>query len=354
MRGRRVATRSCARQGTVMRVTLRADASIPIGSGHVMRCLTLADRLRAVGAKTLFLCRPLEGHLGEWITARGHALAWVEAETPAEDARACGALMQDKALWDWLIVDHYELGSDWERRARGWARHILAIDDLGRTHAADVILDQNYPNPLHMRYSASKRRLLGPKYALLRPEFARLRSESLARRTGELHRILLFMSGTDPMNETIKALLGFAGLAREELYLDVVVGASHPQKERIAALCAAIPRVTLHVQTAQMAELMLVADCALGAAGSATWERCSLGLPALVTVLAENQEVIARALDALGAHRVLGAAGNLTTEDYTRALAALTPETLRRMAMVSARICDGRGVDRVIEVFKEM
>ena len=48
-----------------MKVAFRADASIEIGTGHVMRCLTLADRLRERGATTHFLCRPLDGHLGE-------------------------------------------------------------------------------------------------------------------------------------------------------------------------------------------------------------------------------------------------------------------------------------------------
>lgn len=338
-----------------MRILCRTDASVAIGSGHVMRCAALAQRLAGAGHDVGFLCREAAGDLTQWLAAQGFpvlSLAAADGRPPseAEDAAACLGAIGDTRC-DWLIVDHYGLGRGWETAMAPAAARLMAIDDLGRAHACDLLLDQNVANPAQARYRGCGEALLGPQYALLRPEFASLRPAALTRRREGLSRLIVCMGGSDPLNETGKALDGIAraGLAGR-VRVDVVIGAGNPHRAAVADACARLGGgAELHVQTERMAELMAAADCAIGAGGNATWERCTLGLPALVTILAENQAPVAERLHAAGAHRLVGWHHALAPDDYAAALAALDPAALPQISARAAAICDGGGTDRVMQ-----
>jgi UDP-2,4-diacetamido-2,4,6-trideoxy-beta-L-altropyranose hydrolase len=342
-----------------MNVIFRADASVVIGTGHVMRCLTLADVLKSRGATCHFICRGDSGHALDFIRMRGHdahGLPSSDSSPPvldvSEDATLTRALARGLRP-EWLIVDHYSLGQEWECQVRSVARRLFVIDDIGRAHRCDVLLDQNFRNPVHARYRQSLATktllLLGSEFALLRPEFATLRTLALQRRTGALTRLLVSMGGTDPGNETSKVLAGLEARWHPEWALDVVVGASNPHLNAVADACERIPNTSLHVQAANMAELMLAADCAISAGGSTTWERCCLGLPALVAVVSDDQLAIADAVAKAGAQILLGWNSALSDRSYAESVAALTPVSLRKMATAAAAICDGRGAERVAE-----
>jgi UDP-2,4-diacetamido-2,4,6-trideoxy-beta-L-altropyranose hydrolase len=340
-----------------LRVLFRADASIALGSGHVMRCLALADALKKQGADCTFASTEGAGNLLELIKARGFAVHGLpvrpdsdsndEWQADAELTQSCMRLLGP----DWLVVDHYWLGMEWERRQRGLVRKILAIDDLGRQHCCDVILDQNLESPIHAEYGkprdAERVLLLGPTFALLRPEFAALRERSLARRSGSMRRILISMGGVDHGNETSKAVAGVAMTGRADFDVDVVIGAQNPNGAAVADACRQLANVRIFVQTSDMAMLMLSADCAITAGGSTTWERCCLGLPALATVLSEDQVAILDAGEKVGAHIALGRSENLKPADYAAAVMSLTPDRLKSMSQAAARICDGLGASRV-------
>ena len=352
-----------------MKVVFRSDAATAIGSGHVMRCLTLAEELRRHGATVTFVCRIRDGDMREAIAERGFAVLHLNLSDGDGAARATPAVAGD-ASWqedaaqtqsalkaaglepEWLVVDHYALDRRWEALLRDQSRHILVIDDLAnRPHDCDLLLDQNFDSPLHPLYArlvpAAARLLLGTGYALVRREFEQHRACALARRTGQLRRILISMGGTDPANDTAVALTGLAAQAADGVGLDVVIGAGNPHRQAVRSLCEGIPRAELHVQTSRMAELMMRADLAITAGGSTTWERCVLGLPALVTIQSEDQAPIAKAVEAVGGHRVLGSSKDLTAHDYGRAIQALPPDELLHMSTISATLCDGRGAQRV-------
>ncbi|MCD6732501.1 MAG: UDP-2,4-diacetamido-2,4,6-trideoxy-beta-L-altropyranose hydrolase [Burkholderiaceae bacterium] len=326
-----------------MKVALRTDASERIGTGHLMRCLTLADVLRSGGARTRFVCRPLPPGLAELVTGRGHELAglppcdgaaasgtaggarragagegavgnavdpphsaWLGV-SQADDAQATLAALADEAPWDWLVVDHYALDARWESRLRGCARRILAIDDLAdRRHDCDALLDQNLYADMQARYEglvpAHCVRLLGPRHALLRPEFGEARTR-LRERGDAVRRVLVFFGGIDAGNLTTSALDALDAIALDA-DVDVVIGAAHPRRAALEARCAARPRTALHVQAADMAALLAAADVGIGAAGVATWERCALGLPSLAFAVAANQQALLR--DAAREGLVLG------------------------------------------------
>lgn len=295
-----------------MKVLFRCDASTEIGSGHVIRCLTLADSLAAKGAEVVFFSRPAPGDLTRFVEQRGYRVLRLPegALSPEEDAERCATLAGGIGAGDWLVVDHYRLDARFESRLRRPGMGILVIDDLAdRPHDCDLLLDQNLYPDLESRYHGlltdTCRALLGPGYALLRPEFLRARRE-LRTRQGELKRLLISFGGADPGNETAKALAALKLLGPHGLQLDVVVGVANAHRDCLAAECAAIPGCDFHTQVDTMAQLMSRADLALGSGGTTTWERCFLGLPSLVVVVAQNQLLLTESVAAAGAAWNLG------------------------------------------------
>jgi len=347
-----------------MRVAIHADASVEVGTGHIMRCLALADALQEMGAEIVFVCRDVAGSLCDLIEARRFPvcrLPRLDGNDPdwRLDAEQSGAsLSKHWPKADWLIVDHYRLDGRWETLARAFSEKVMAIDDLAdRPHDCDLLLDQNYCHGMDSRYSglvpSQCRLLLGPKYALLRAEFSRARA-GLKQRDGTLQRILVFFGGSDPSNETAKALAGIRQFNLPKVALDVVVGSSNPQREEVRRLCDTLPNAAYHCQVDNMAEMMANADLAIGGGGTTTWERCCLGLPALVAILADNQAELVKAVAEYGAIVNLGWADRLSSADYRRALEAITPERLAGMRQLGIGLVDGQGRERVAEVLGQL
>lgn len=335
-------------------VAIRADASVSIGSGHVMRCLALAEALKAAGARVAFVCREQEGDLCSLVEAARFPLFRLPDEpwTSEEDAeQTIEVLGTEWSAADWIVVDHYGLDERWEKRIRRLGGRIMALDDFaGRNHDCDLLLDQNVlpgeGSGYADRVPRSCRMLLGPQHALLRPEFARERAR-LRQRDGELRRVLIFFGGSDPTNETSKALDGVLDIGRPDLLIDVVVGKANPHRDAVQRKCETASHAAYHCQVGNMAELMAKADLSLGAGGSASWERCCLGLPTIAAVLADNQAHVAETLARRGALINLGASGSLNAADYSTATASLDRAALREMSRVAGTLVDGRGTDRV-------
>lgn len=349
-----------------MNILIRADSSIQIGAGHVMRCLALADGLRRHGAAVSFACRELPGNICSLIAEGGYAvhrlpvLGGGNAQGAGnldwrEDAQQTASLLAaGKAVADWLIVDHYALGREWETLMRPYVGRIMAIDDLAdRIHDCDLLLDQNLCENFDTRYEglvpADCRKLLGPRYALLRPEFEQER-QKLRVCNGSVRRILIFFGGSDSTNETAKALEAMRLLNHPEIAVDVVVGGGNPQKEKVKALCAALPNARFYCQVANMAELMASADLAIGAGGGATWERFCLELPSLVVAVAPNQEPVAEKAAAEGRLLYLGKSDEVTAVSISQAVGTLLQAHgwLNFLAKSGAALVDGRGVERVV------
>ncbi|SDF79793.1 UDP-2,4-diacetamido-2,4,6-trideoxy-beta-L-altropyranose hydrolase [Sporolituus thermophilus] len=331
-----------------MDIVFRTDSSREIGTGHVMRCLTLADALKEKGCRALFICRDFAGNIGGLVRAKGHEVvylphrqdepdpddrvfhaAWLGTswQQDAEDTATVLRERFDRPV-DWLVVDHYGIDAKWEKTLRPYTRKIMVIDDLAdRPHDCDLLLDQNLYENMEKRYDGlvppGAIKLLGPKYALLRPEFYRAR-QSIRQRDGTVRRILVFFGGSDPTNETLKALKAIKMLDRPDIAVDVVIGSSNLHKEEIAAFCRDMPQVTLHCQVDNMAELMANADLAIGAGGTTTWERCYLGLPTITIIIADNQAEVLTVLAQNGVIWNLGFCHSVRIVDITQAVRKLT------------------------------
>jgi UDP-2,4-diacetamido-2,4,6-trideoxy-beta-L-altropyranose hydrolase len=354
-----------------MKVAIRTDASLLIGSGHVMRCKTLAEELRKRGSEVLFICRNHRGALIPLLTETDYSVmalpapnsmnpirpdmpddysAWLGVEQSVDTQQTIEALGNFRP--DWLVVDHYGLDESWERKLREHVGKVFVIDDLvNRPHDCDVLLNQNLLGDLDKAYeslvSDHCRKLLGPTFALLRPEFRKAR-ETLRQRDGTIRRILVFFGGVDPTGETEKALDAIDQLDAPDIAVDVVVGANNPRAEIIQAICQGMPNVTFHQQVSNMAQLMAAADLTIGAGGTASWERCCLGLPSLVTIVADNQATPTSNLANSGGVMILGTSARLGTQDYLSAITNLEPEGLRQMQTTCLDLVDGRGLERVI------
>jgi len=344
-----------------MNILIRTDASEQIGSGHIMRCLTLANELRQKACVS-FICRNLPGNMCDYIEQQGyvvHRLPLQETDWQT-DAKQTGAILAaENRLIDWLIVDHYSLDAQWEIAIRPYINKIMVIDDLAnRSHNCDILLDQNLYVDMENRYHdlvpRHCKQLLGPKYALLRPEFLAAR-KTLRKRDGNIKRILIFMGGSDPTNETAKALESIKLLNRTDITVDVVVGASNPHKEQVKQICDNLSNAAYYCQVSNMAELMVKADLAIGAGGSSNWERCCLGLPSLVITIAENQEELTQTLHEQAYLISLGTKEKVSAETIWQNLYDILNEAEIVLSFIDRgkQLVDGNGVKRVSSMIEE-
>ena len=339
-----------------MKVCIRADSSTVIGIGHIMRCMTLAGVLRSCGSEVSFICRKETGNLIGFIEKNGYRVypLPIDIDFAADMDLAQKILKEQPKLADWLIVDHYEIDVSWEYSSREFVNKIMVIDDLAnRKHDCDILLDQNY-NKNGSRYNGLVPedciQLLGPEYTLLRPQFREAR-ENFKRENNEVKRVLVFMGGADSTNETGKVLKAAKLLNRDNVAVDVVIGASNPFKNEIKTMAKQIPNTTCYFDVNNMAELMSSADISIGASGTSTWERCCIGLPSIVMILADNQKEIAEELEREGVVVNLGWHGDVTEMDIRDAVQNLLADSDKRrsMGLKGKMMVDGNGAIRVVE-----
>ena len=357
-------------------VVFRVDASFEIGSGHVMRCLTLADELKARGANTHFLCRNFPGHMTELIQNRGHTVTLLQFHGNDHPQEKCdtgdGSLLgvpwkkdaEDtiKAIKNnpgCLIVDHYGIGYLWHRMVRSCSKNIMVIDDLSnRKLDCDLLLDQTYKrkaNTYKTLIPDECQLLLGADYTLVRPEFANMRQKALAKRRKNSgpENILVFMGGMDQNNMTRLVLMSLEDVKlSKHLTVNVVLGNHAPHMRQIKEQSKKSSlRINILKNVRDMASLMLEADFAIGAGGTASWERCCLGLPSLLIICAQNQEIVVKNLSSVYAAINLGPADQVTVQKVSDAINGhLFDKKKRRiMSRSAAKICDGRGVYRVAQ-----
>ncbi len=359
-----------------MRVIFRADASTQIGTGHVMRCLALADALRDRGARCGFVCREHPGHLLNLIRKRGHEVHalplteapplvglsgahydhadWLGADW-ASDAQQTLTAIRGMPV-DWLVLDHYALDARWEKQVGVHCGKLLVIDDLAdRPHDCYLLLDQNLnrrPADYDQLCPSQTSLLIGPDYALLRPDFAKLRSYSFARRSeGRLERLLISMGGVDKDNATGDVLNALMSCNLPEgCKITVVMGMFAPWLAQVRAQAEQMRSVELLVNVQNMAQLIAESDLAIGAAGTSALERCCLGVPTLTLILADNQRGVALALSQAGAVSLLEGGNRFSLELSTEITKLMVVQNMQRRQEACHSVCDGMGVSRVLKV----
>lgn len=357
-----------------MNIVFRVDSSFEIGTGHVVRCLTLARQLTNRGVKSIFICRDHNGNLIPLIIKNGFEVI-VLSKNPQithETNSVCNGFQYENwlgDLWfedakqvkfeliqrsvDWIIVDHYGIDFRWESDLKGVAK-IMVIDDLvDRQHNCDLLLNQNYLPDIASKYKKivqeDCRLLLGTKYALLHSEYAKLHSE-LKMRSGRVRRVLVYFGGFDSENITAKVVSAFTSLSPQNLIVDIVLSSKAHHFKTISSLVEGYNYINLHVDLPTLADLMASADLAIGACGSSVWERCCLGLPTLVITVADNQIQIADQLARAGVIDLLGHKNQVSKKIILEKIQFyLNNEFDSKWPVRCMALVDGRGVSRVAD-----
>ncbi|WP_337017388.1 UDP-2,4-diacetamido-2,4,6-trideoxy-beta-L-altropyranose hydrolase [Oceanobacillus massiliensis] len=355
-----------------MNICFRVDASTIIGTGHVMRCITLAEELKKNDHNVYFICRLHKGHLSELILRKGFQVFNLDEPTQNRDllvtkhAPWLGVTLEQDALetqkvvssnklqCDWMIVDHYAIDKSWEQSIKSYVPNIMVIDDIAdREHDCSILLDQNYYQNANDRYSdlvpSTCRLLLGPQYALLRDEFIKFHNSPKNIKVNKS--ALIFYGGSDPINETLKAINAIKG---KDILAHVVVGPSNPNKEIIKKNCAT-GNILFHYNINYMAKLMHEVDFALCAGGSTTWERYCVGTPAIVTGVADNQIELCENAQHLGVDHYIGTHDSITQSKIENELELFLEK--RDIPLLNKRakdIVDGHGKSRIIDLLNNI
>ena len=353
-----------------LEVLVRVDSSYQIGSGHVVRCLTLAKELREKGARVRFVSRPHEGNVLDLVKEQLFELHLLDIDggtneeplmygdwlggSQNRDAELCENIIKKhfQSSPDWIIVDHYSLSSLWERRLGDGSR-IFVCDDLAdRVHDCDLLLDSTHGRP-KTDYAGlvphDCQILAGSSYAILRDEFdvdaqsiLSIRKKSIGR---EIKRILVMMGGTDHTNISMRVLRSLNEL-NISATVTVVLGKTAPYIDEVREFCSSTVGYELIVGTNEVSKIMMDHDICIGAAGTSSWERCALGLPSALVVFAENQRLIAANLEGSGAIRYLPT--DFDKEELQETIRLIFEEdTYLKMVSNCLSICDGRGVSRI-------
>jgi UDP-2,4-diacetamido-2,4,6-trideoxy-beta-L-altropyranose hydrolase len=340
-------------------LVFRVDGGASIGTGHVMRCLALAQAWRDSGGAARFVTAQPLGALEERVGAEGFQVLYANFVSGSiADARATVAAARQSGA-PWIIADGYHFGPEYQQAIKDTGIFLLFIDDYGHgsPYCADLVLNQNLyaSDDLYRDRAPYTQRLLGTKYALLRREFLKYREgqrdfPQIARR------ILVTLGGADAANVTQKVVDALKRLSDIDLEIKIVAGAANTH---VASLreTAAQANGCIEVLSAvtDVPKLMAWADLAISAGGTTCWEIAFMGLPACIIVLADNQMPVARALDEKGAAINVGRWGGESEERFLDAVGNLIYNRDRRRAMgrIGRTIVDGKGAERVTARLRE-
>jgi UDP-2,4-diacetamido-2,4,6-trideoxy-beta-L-altropyranose hydrolase len=340
-------------------LVIRADSSIVMGAGHVMRCLALAQAWQDVGGRVVFATGDLSSAIEQRLRSEQvEVVKFNGLRGAAQDASQLEELGRAHHA-DWVVVDGYQFDADYQRKVKDAGLKLLFIDDDGHAqhYLADLVLNQNAHacESLYQSRAPQTKLLLGPRFALLRREFEGWRHWK--RETVPLaRRVLVTMGGSDPDNVTAIVIHALQLASIKGLEAIIVIGASNPHVESLErAASQSQANVSVLKDVTNMAEHMAWADVAISGAGSTCWEMCLLGLPALLIDLAENQRAVAKELDRRGAAIHLGGTDNAFPEKIADKLRWLldSNEIRTALSMQARELVDGKGAERVISAMRD-
>lgn len=322
-----------------MKILIRADASIEIGTGHIVRCLAIADKFKDRSIKPDFLCKSITNNLKALILSKGYRVISYE---------------NIEVQYDVCLIDQYSLGVVDEDQLRKYASKIISIDDSGfRVHNVDTIIDPSICSDSLIRSSKNPETEFhyGSDWLIIRDEFKNAKKQVIVK--NEFKKVLVFFGGTDPknlildyINEILKNLKNF-----ETLKFNFLISDNHPHADKIKSL--SLPEnIVVHYNPLSVSKLMLDCDLYLGSGGSITWERMCLALTGFVISVAENQEDAARTLDAQKFHFYLGKSENVSPKEALNAL-IINDEMRLKLIQYSKRCfdqIDAKGLDRVVDL----
>ena len=338
---------------------IRADADAAIGTGHLMRCLALAEGWRERGGSVVLARK----HSSEWLDHRyaevGATVHSIEGEVGDADDQAETASLAEEVGASWVLLDGYRFGADFQRALQERGLACAFIDDYGHADAycAEIVVNQNvYADAsFYANRSETTRLLLGTRYVLLRKAFRVLAGMERSAESVP-NRVLVTLGGADPGNVTVKVLTALQLLDVSDLEVHVLLGATNPHQEEVVAAARLLScHVDVRTQVYDMPGQMAWADMAVCAGGTTCYELLFMGLPFVALVLADNQRRVAEGLAARGMGICAGAS-EISAEALAEQIAELraSPETRAGCYAAGRQSVDGRGVDRVLDIMYPM
>ncbi len=332
-------------------VIIRADASVKTGTGHVMRCLALAQELRNSGMEVHFAVSECPDALVKKIKAESISVIKIKSKAGTLKDVAETAKFTEKKKATWLVVDGYIFSDKYQEAIKKAGLRLLFVDDYGHcsSYSADIILNQNLYAGTHFYPDAAPftRILLGTQYALLRKEFSpyiHWKRQIPEKAT----KLLVTLGGSDPDNTTLKIIKAVKA-SHLDLHVRVVAGGANPHLKSIEKEISKSPSLQILKNVSNMPELMAWADIVITAGGSTCWETCFMGLPNIIIYCADNQKPIALSLETSGAAINLGHNCDLEEKKLISELKSLVKDAdLRnRMSEKGRLLVDGRGAQRI-------
>ncbi|MFO0213115.1 MAG: UDP-2,4-diacetamido-2,4,6-trideoxy-beta-L-altropyranose hydrolase [Pseudanabaena sp.] len=342
------------------RLIIRADASTQTGSGHVMRCLALAQAWNDQGGETILVLAEQILALESKLIAEGITLVYLETTIGSDEDAQQTASIANKYAASWVVVDGYQFGAKYQKELKGFGLKILFLDDNGHAehYFSDLVLNQNISADINI-YSSREpytQLLLGTEYTLLRRDFLKWR-EWKRLVIPNAYKILVTLGGSDPENVTLKVIQSLSLIQNNNLDIVVVIGGTNPNYEQLTSFTKnSLLSISLQINVGNMDELMAWADIAIAAGGSTNWELAFMGLPSLVITIADNQQAIAAELDRQGVIINLGWHQKLSIECLGLAIQDLIGDHLKRktMSKKGMQLVDGNGVKRVVSAMTSM
>lgn len=334
---------------------VRADTETRIGTGHVMRCLALAQAWLDSGGDAGFVMAMGAPVLETRLKSEGIEIFKISTQAGSINDAVQTVDLAKKKRANWVVLDGYHFDSSYQRKIKDSGHQLMVVDDMAHLdhYYADIVLNQNtHSESLKYTFESYTKLLLGPKYILLRREFLKWRGWS--RRIPEVaSKVLVTMGGSDPENVTLKVIQALQGVVVPDLEVKIVVGPSNPYLHELQSEIRNLRFKTGILHNAKnIPELMAWADVAVSAGGSTCWELCFMGLPNVILFFAENQRPIAERLDGIGGGINLGLHDRLITEEIAVVLERLIKEKRMRVEMSNCgqRVVDSYGRDRVTKI----
>jgi UDP-2,4-diacetamido-2,4,6-trideoxy-beta-L-altropyranose hydrolase len=338
----------------VKSLLIRTDASVQIGPGHLMRCLALAQAWQNAGGRVIFLMATEVSALESRLHSEGMEVVHLPVQPGSTEDAIQTSDYAHRVGADWVVVDGYHFGTDYQRTIKRSGLSLLFIDDSGHAgyYFADLVLNQNVHahEDLYQNKEPYTRMLLGTRYVLLRREFLKWRGWK--REIPEVaRRVLVTMGGSDPGNVTLEVIQALQHVDVNGLEAVVVVGGSNPHYAELqSAVQTSRLSIRLESNVTDMPALMAWADVAVSAGGSTNWELAFMGLPALVLILASNQRPIAERLDMVRMAVNLGWYSDASPMKIAQVLTQLLKDskTRAKMSQCGQQLVDGEGIVRVL------
>ena len=328
---------------------IRVDASPEIGIGHIMRCLTLAQELKNNFDKIIFLTQKNSSDFIETIMKNEFEVIFISANNDSDIIK--NIVTTNSVNKNFLLIDHYNVDSNFESSLKNTFEKIFVIDDLAnRKHDCDLLIDQNYYRDLNQRYEKLIQNgtitLLGPKYAIIRPEFRKINKKTI-KKNSQIKKILVSFGGSDPTNECKKVLDALCSIENSKFEIIVAAGIYNHKFEQLKKLYEKYSNIKIYRHVDELSRLMVNSDLFIGAGGTTTWERFYMGLPSIVTIISDDQKESIEFLSDMGHIINLGLAKNVTSKTYVQTLQKPNSDLIYNMSLHNQKLVDGNGSNRI-------